>query len=143
MTDIYLVKTESGEIIPSSYDDHEYFRKKKPGAVLKAKITEPRNGQFHRLYFALLDVAFNNQEKYDCFEDFRVECQLRAGHYKQHVTLKGKTVYVPMSIAYDKLDNDAFEKLYEQVLQVILKYFLHGTTEQEIHNEIQKYLGFM
>lgn len=143
MPDIQIIIGHSGQIFPSTENDAEYFRKKKYGSVLSAKFKEPRNGKFHRLYFALLNVAFGNQDKYDNFEDFRVECQLRAGHYKEHITLKGKTVYVPMSIAYDKLDNEEFKELYQKALNVILKHFLNGTTEQELQHEINQYLGFM
>lgn len=143
MPDIYLVVGHSGQIMPSTETDAKYFQKKKYGTVLKVKISEPRNGGFHRLYFALLTVAFQNQEKYDVFEDFRVECQLRSGHYREHVTLKGNVVYVPESISYNKLDNEEFSKLYNKALSVIIKHFLTGTTEIELSEEVSNYLRFM
>ena len=143
MPNVYLIIAESGELFPSTTTDFEYFRKKKPGTVLKAKISEPRNGKYHRLYFGLLTVALRNQEKYEVFDDFRIECQIKAGHYKEHITLEGEIIYRPLSIAYENLDNDEFIDLYEQVLRVILKFFLKGTDERALHEEIQKYLGFM
>ena len=142
MSEIDLVKIQNNYLAPSLPTDVEKLSKWKLGEVLRAKINKPRNIKFHRKYFALLNVAFDNQDKYTNFEDLRVEVQLKCGWYQEHVTTKGQIVYVPKSIAFSKMDEIEFSELYDKAIDVILKNFCIGSTKEEINQKVLEILNF-
>ena len=86
----------------------------------------------------MLTVAYNNQEKYDNFTSFRYEVEMRSGFYKTHITLKGTTIFFPDSIAFDKMEANDFEKLFNKSIDIILKHFISAEKETLI-DEILSY----
>ena len=57
MTDVFMIK-RFGQLMPASDNDAEIIASLTDGQTYKVAITRPRNIQFHRKYFALLDVLF-------------------------------------------------------------------------------------
>jgi len=143
MADIDLIKLTNKCLAPSLPADEEKISKWRVGDILRAKVNKPRNGKFHRKFFALLNVAFENQDKYEIFEDFRIEVALKCGNYREHVTTKGNLIYIPKSIAYSRMDEIKFNLLYYKAIDVILKDFCQGSTAEEINNRVMEVLNFM
>lgn len=141
MTTIFLIKGPSA-LYPSLDADAEIMARWKSGDVIEATVKRPRNGKFFRKYFALLQVGFQNQDKYQTPEDFRMEVQLRAGHYHEHVTMKGTLVPVIDSISWAKCDEDSFAKLYDGALKVIIQWFMQGSTDAEVNSAVDQLIGF-
>lgn len=120
------------------YDqDYDEKKKLKIGQVYKAKVTVPRNLQFHRKYFSMISCAWDLlTEKARVFfgtkEGFRKTVQVAAGYCERVYNLDMKSwVEVPRSIAFDKMKGDEFEELYRDVREVLLTVFLkHITIEQ-------------
>ena len=106
----------------------------------KADLRYGRNVPFHRKFFALLWLVFKNQDRYDNFEDFRCEVQLKTGHYREHVTTKGQLIYVPESISFDECDQTTFEEIYNNAIDVCLKHFCYmdeGDLRQKVNEELE------
>lgn len=59
MPDVFLVRHHGATLVPAEEKDREQITKLPHGAMLRAKITVPRNPKFHRKYFALLQMAFD------------------------------------------------------------------------------------
>ena len=142
MAEIDLVKIHNNYLAPSLPIDVEKLSKWKFGEILRAKVSKPRNINFHRKYFALLNVAFDNQDKYDSFEDLRVEVQLKCGWYQEHVTTKGQMIYIPKSIAFANMDEIEFAELYDKAIDIILANFCIGSTKEEIDQKVLEILDF-
>jgi len=142
MANIDLVKVAQDCLKPSLPHDLEILAKWKLNDILRAEITKPRNSKFHRKFFALLNIAFENQDKYDNFSDFRVEISLKCGSYREHITTKGVIIYVPKSIAFSNMDELEFSELYDKALDVIIKHFCQGSTEEELNNRVLEILTF-
>ncbi|MDQ6968712.1 MAG: DUF1367 family protein [Mariprofundaceae bacterium] len=142
MAEIHLRKMQGGMLVAATQQDHDLLRVWRVGTDLRAKIVKPRNGQFHRLAFALLNLVLENQERYSTIEDLLVEFKLKSGHYSEHVTTKGVMIYVPKSIAFDKMDQSEFEILYSKWIDIALQNFMDGFTEQEIHEHCNSILNF-
>lgn len=120
------------------YDqDYDEKKKLKIGQVYKAKVTVPRNLRFHRLYFSMINCAWDlltekQREFFGTKEGFRKTAQVAAGYCERvfHLGLRD-WVEVPKSIAFDKMSGDEFEALYKGVRDVLFKVFLkHITLEQ-------------
>jgi hypothetical protein len=136
---IFLKNTLTG-LIPLYDSDLEEKKKLKLNEVYRADIVRPRNIGFHKKYFALLNMTFQNQELFDCPENMRKEIIKHAGYYKEYRTIKGEIEYRSKSISFAKMSQDDFEKLYSSSLTVILKYILTGSKREEIEQEIINFM---
>lgn len=134
--DLFLMNTAQG-LKPLYDDDFEEKKKLRIGQTYKAKVTVPRNLQFHRKYWSMITCAWDlltekQREFFGNKESFRKTLQVAAGHCDRvfHLRLR-EWVEVPKSIAFDKMSGDEFEELYRGVREVLLTVFLkHLTIEQ-------------
>jgi len=107
--------------------DHELCKRYKNEDVIECEVRTARNPKHHRKFFVMVNFIFRNQEKFENITDLLIEIKLRTGHYKEHVTARGKLVYIPKSISFAKMDQREFEAFYDRALDVIIKYILPET----------------
>lgn len=106
------------------YDtDLELFKKIPFDVPMEFEVKIGRNVKFHKKYFAMLNLAFENQEEFRSFEVFRQAVQIGAGYFDRIQRLHGEEVILAKSISFSKMDNEEFEKLYVSVLDIIIEYF--------------------
>lgn len=122
---------------PMYDEDYDEKRRLRIGQVYKAKIVVPRNIELHRKYFSMLNCAWDllterQREFFGTKESFRKTVQVAAGYCERVYNLDIKSwVEIPRSIAFDKMKGDEFERLYNDVREVLLTVFLkHITIEQ-------------
>jgi hypothetical protein len=129
-----MKKTISG-LVPLYSSDYDNLNKIKIGEEIKVSVSRPRNYLFHKKYFALINLAFENQDQYTDITTFRYILQMKAGYFEPIKTDKG-IVYLPQSISFAKMDEDDFSELYSKVLDVILAFLEieKETLENELHN---------
>lgn len=105
----------------------------------RVKIWKPRIPKHHRLVMkVLMSMVYPNQDSYDNEEDFLTEVKLRCGWYKEHITSKGKLVYVPKSINFEECDEDEFAVFHERLKVVIPKYFMHGVSMESLEDMVRR-----
>ena len=137
---IYLRKAV-GKLEPSLPEDEIKLSKWKFGDVLCVEVKKPRNGKFHKKFFALLHVVFGNQDKYSNMEDLLTEIKLKTGHYTEHITTKGIVVYIPKSISFAKMDELQFQMFYSKVIDVVLRDFL-PMDKNDLDSMVNEVLSF-
>jgi hypothetical protein len=93
-------------------------------------VKKPRNYEFHKKYFDLLNLVFENQEQYDNFKAFRSAVTMQAGWYNTHTSLNGVLMFSPKSISFANMDDLEFEKLYNKTINIVLKYFIDCEREE-------------
>ena len=94
--------------------------------LLESLNTEPhlwsvvtvRNGLFHRKYFGMIRLGYNNQDEFQNEDVFRKATEMRAGYFVP-VNVDGVEVRMSDSIAYERLSQQDFEKLYNEVWKVL------------------------
>lgn len=134
--EIFLLNTSQG-LKPLYDEDYEERKKLKIGETYKAKITVPRNLDFHRKYFALIKCAWEYQNEavvshFKTIEHFRKSVEMAAGYSDTVFNISLKSwVEIPKSIAFDKMGNDEFSEMYERIKDVLFKIFLKNITEEE------------
>lgn len=134
---ILLLNTAEG-LKPMYDDDYDEKRRLRLGQVYQAEIKVARNIRFHRLYFALINCAWEylSERQQQFFhgsrESFRKTVEIAAGHYELVYSVQRKEwMQIPRSIAFDRLSEDEFSALYERVKDVIFSTFLsHVSLEQ-------------
>jgi hypothetical protein len=138
---IYLRKTLKG-LQPADDEAAKCIKRFAQGDTFECEIKKPRNYEFHKKAFALFTLVFDNQERYDTLEDLLVEFKLRTGHYKEHITARGVMVYVPKSISFAQMEECDFQEFYSKAINVALKYFIPGSTREEIDRAVNEVLSF-
>jgi len=150
--DVTLTKTLNG-LIPSDERTAGWFAKLKIGDAVHGDFKKFRNIGFHRKYFALLNVAFDNwtpgkiDSKYGTpeknFNRFRADLTILAGFYEITIRLDGGTRVEPKSISFGSMTQEEFEELYSKTIDVLLKY-VYGSkmTRIDIDKLVDIYLSF-
>lgn len=151
MADVHLIKTPTG-LAPSDAISADWFNKVPLGKPVNAKVTQPRNGKFHRKFFSMLNVAYANHDWPDIesqfgpvrtsFEMFRDYVTVKAGHYEADLTPQGQIRARAKSISFAKMDEDEFERLYSDVLDVILNEFLTNWTSGDMDHAVNVMMGY-
>lgn len=152
MTEIMIMKTLGGALVPCDPQAAEFIQKMKVGAGVRAKVSKTRNTFFHRKFFALLNHAFDAwepaQKEYKGiaiqknFEQFREDVTILAGFYEMNVRLDGSIRFSAKSISFASMSQDEFENLYSAVINVILSRILTNYTRGDLENVINQILSF-
>ena len=121
MADILLIKTLNG-LKASDDESEEALKRFKIGDIIKAKISKPRNIKFHRKYFKLLSIVFDNQERYKTSEQLLVAIKLKLQMYDIITTIDGKLAPVLHSISFSKMDEIKFSELYNNTLTILADF---------------------
>lgn len=151
MADVHLTRTPAG-LVPSDAAAADWIAKVPYGKPVNARVTLPRNGKFHRKFFSMLNVAYSNHEWPDVesqfgpvrtsFEMFRDYVTVKSGHYEYDMTPQGKLRATPKSISFSKMDQAEFDRLYSDVLDVILQEFLANWSEGDMDAAVNVMLGY-
>lgn len=127
------------------YDsDHEELKRLKEGEVVLCHIKKQRNYKFHKKFFALLRLTFDNipeqvQEQYhiNTLDDLLSHLKVQLGLY-EIVKVNGNNTFSLGSISFQAMDGAEFEKFYNDCIEVITHTYLKGldtdTIREEIHN---------
>lgn len=137
--EIWLIKTEKGVFIPFQESDYETAQRIKVAEETCFTIKRIRIPAFHRKYFGLIKLAFENQDHYKNDYVFRKVIEMRAGYFETVVTEKQVELYLPKSIAYSELDQVEFEDLYNKVYAEVEK--LLGLVKEEDKEMFQNELS--
>jgi hypothetical protein len=133
-----FVKNTPQGLMPMYDDDYDAKKRLKLNEVYRVDIVKARNIDFHRKYFALINVGWEylNEEqtkffKYDR-EGFRKCVQIAAGYYNLTYSIKRKEwVEESVSISFEKMDDLEFHDLYNKVRDVIFSLIEENVSEDE------------
>ena len=117
---ILMSKTLSGQLKPCYDSDAELLKKIKAGDEVECEIKRPRNYKLLKKFMALINLCFQNQEQFSNIDDLRAELTIEAGYYVSYYNLQGVETRRPKSISFASMEEDEFEKLYSDVLDVII-----------------------
>jgi len=134
--EVYIKNTLAG-LIPLYSSDLEEKKKLKLNKDYKAIITNPRNYEFHKKYFALLNLGHQNTRMEMSFDFYRDYIIMKAGYVQIGITPEGE-MYKPKSISFAAMEQEVFETLYSRSIDVIIKDV--GATKQEIEQELINFL---
>lgn len=87
-----------------------------PGEMVAIKTHKARSGPFHRRHMVIETRAFEAQEKFDSFEQFRNWMKVGAGFCDWIAGPRGAVIPVPKSIAFDKLEEDDMRQVHEDMV---------------------------
>lgn len=124
-----------------------------PGEIIQVEMVFSRNPQFHRKFFALLNLGFdawepslqhNGQPVAKNFDQFREDVIILAGFYDQTWNLDGVMTVRAKSMSFASMDDAQFERLYSAVADVLLARVLGLYKDRaELDAVVEKMLGLL
>ena len=150
--EINLIKTISG-LAPYDPDSESWYNKLKIGNVVHSDFRKYRHPIFHRKYFALLNIGFENWEpgeinsKYGVpeknFERFRKDIAILAGYFDLVIRLDGTSRPEAQSISFAKMDESEFQDLYSKTIDILIKNVYGSSLDADgLNSIVDKYLTF-
>lgn len=146
--EFFAVK-KMGILRPYDRTDAERIGKMRDGEPYRVKVSMPRNIKFHKKFFALLALVFDNLPEeipakmpdgnpveIRSIDDLLWHIKMQVGHYEKRVTLGGRVTYEAKSISFASMDEAEFQDFYDRAMAVILKYFLPETNREEVEEMI-------
>lgn len=118
-----LVKGLDNKFTLAFNSDLEKSKKLKAGVFFECEIKKKRNYMFHKKYFALINMVFDNQESYNNIDHLRHDITVEAGFYDKYINFQGVEVKKAKSVNFSNMDNIEFNELYNRSIDVIVKYF--------------------
>jgi hypothetical protein len=163
MSEITLVKLPDGKLEGLSESDKLAYKRFKSrlnnleaGELCSIDAKLPRNGKYHRRFFAMLNIGYeaweparkNKQYKGKAvqknFDRFRSDVLILAGYYEQTFSLDGKLKLEAKSISFANMDQPQFEEVYNACLDVLLQDVLSTYAgREEVNDVVDKMMRFV
>lgn len=142
--DIYCMVTDGG-LVPMYDSDLEERKKLKRGDRVLCRITKPRNYEFHKKFFALVRLTYENLPEHlhsmlriRSEEDMLTSIKLELG-YADRLWYSGKQIAVPKSISFAAMDQAEFERFFARAVDLVLTLYLRGTDRKELLDEVDRF----
>ena len=136
--EVLVIKTINGLLKPAFDEDKEKFSQFPKDGYFEIKYTKKRNVKFHRKFFALLKIAYENQSDYRLMEDLRRDLIITSGHYEEVVNaITGEVYKIAKSISFSNMEETEFSLIYEDVKNVIIRWL--GVSDEDLETELLQY----
>jgi hypothetical protein len=134
---LLVIKTPRG-LLPVYDSDLENYCKIPMNEEFEIEYTKKRNLKFHKKYFALMKLAFENQQDYRSLNDMRRDIAIVSGFYDEVVNkITGEILKVAKSISFSNMEETEFSELYEKTKDTISKWL--GIDNNDVETNIEKY----
>ncbi len=113
----------------------------KVGDIIRATIAKPRNPKHHAKYWALLKLVHDGtavQDLYPTTDKLHQAIKGALGYFSEVKLPDGKVFHVVDSIAYESMDQQAFEEFYGKVLDLITTQIVPNLDREDLVREVER-----
>ena len=107
------------------------------GELYEVEINKKRNIKFHRKFFALINLCFENQDVYKNIDDLRKELIIEAGFSREVITHHGEIKREALSLSFSSMDEIQFEDVYGKVLTEVM--MMLDCNNDEINEQLKNF----
>lgn len=143
--DIYCRVTPYG-LVPLHDSDHDLRQRLRVGSTVRCRVTLPRNYRFHKKFFALVRLTFDNlplplverwgvHSEADMLRRFKRDL----GYFSSTVNENGEREIQYRSISFAAMDEHEFERFYDDCLNLVLHRYIPGIGRSELEEEIERF----
>lgn len=139
-----LLNTPHG-LVPMYDADYDERKKLRLGQTYVAEIRVPRNYQFHKLAFALVNAAYaclpeKTQNGFRSAEGFRQYITVAAGYYEVYYNPRLREwVEIPKSWSFGSMDEAAFREFFEKMKDAIWSIIGQYVTEEQFETILSNF----
>jgi heterodisulfide reductase subunit C len=138
--DVLLIKSGFG-LLPSDMMSGEFIATLSEGEVVECTIKRPRNVRHLRMFMALRDEVFKAQTFYATKEEVLLVIKDGIGYTRKVVKRNGDIITEPMSIAFNKMDQTAFNQFFDKALELICTEILPRMNKVDLEKRVYEILG--
>ena len=116
----------------------------KDGAMVTVEVIKKRSIQHHRRFFALVRFCFEHQRepvRYLTEDAMRAAITISAGHRTELYMADGTLAFMANSIAWDKMDQVAFNEFWRNCCDAIKRHYVPGITDEHIRQGLEDLIG--
>lgn len=143
--DIFCKVTPYG-LVPMYNSDLDLKNKLKVGTVVRCSVSNPRNYEFHKKFFALVRLTFDNLPAHlaEVWQIHNEEDMLRRfkrdlGYYTTTHNAEGEVEITYGSISFAAMEQHDFEDFYNQCIDMVLYKYIKGLDRQNLITEIENF----
>jgi len=136
---VYMKRTLAG-LAPDDQDAIDGLRKFPVGTSVEVSISQPRSLKQLRYYYALCTVVATNHSTMRDKDQVDQAIRILTGHCDVF-TLDGRTVETPRRLAFDKLEQDPWEKYLQRAKEAVAEHLLPGIAIPDLEEEVLRMLG--
>ena len=140
-----LCRVTAQGLVPMYDSDYDERKKLHEGETVMCSIRKPRNYEFHKKFFALVRLTFENlperlvrmlsvRNEEDMLTVFKLDLGLFSTSW--HC---GRNVVKLDSISFAKMDETEFQKFYDRCIDLVLSSYLRGTDKQSLIEEVERF----
>ena len=143
--DIFCKVTPCG-LVPLHDSDLDLKKRLRVGSVVRCKVSNPRNYEHHKKFFALVRLMFDNlplplvekwniRNEYDMLRRFKRDL----GYFTNTVNEYGEHEIEYLSISFAAMEQHEFEQFYNQCIDLVLFRYIKGIDKQDLITEIENF----
>ena len=143
--DIYCRVTPYG-LVPLYDSDHDLKQRLRVGSTVRCRVSLPRNYRFHKKFFALVRLTFDNlplplvkrwnvRSEADMLRRFKRDL----GYFSSTVNEAGEREIEYRSISFAAMDEQEFERFYDDCVNLVLYQYIPGINRQDLLTEIEQF----
>lgn len=140
----HVKKTISGWS-PADQETDKYWRSGKIGDIYHfdiRRVQDQRNWRHLQKYWVMLEEVTRNQERYRTKEELHDAIKRELGIVEIREDMKGNKFKIVGSVSMNKMNQEEFNLFYSDAINLILRYVLIGTTEEELNNRVMEILRY-
>jgi len=131
MPELFLEHIRHGGLVPATDEDVEKIAKLPLDHVFKMKFVLKHNYKFHKKVFEFLTQAFELQEHFEEFSEFRKWIIAKAGYYKVIECPNGFKMYESASLDYDSMEDIDKDKCFKAMVKEFLDWRSDALTRED------------
>ena len=112
----------------------KYLFNRTPGDILSCDVKICRNYDNLKRFMKFIQISFDMQDFFTEPEAYRYWITMKSGFFNAIVFPSGKTMFKARSIAFDEMEEDEFNELFSTAIDVFLREYGKGQTEDDILN---------
>lgn len=143
--DIFCKVTPCG-LVPLHDSDLDLKKRLRVGSVVRCKVSNPRNYEHHKKFFALVRLTFDNlplplvekwniRNEYDMLRRFKRDL----GYLTNTINEYGEHEIEYLSISFAAMEQHEFEQFYNQCIDLVLFKYIKGIDKQDLITEIENF----
>lgn len=143
--DIFCKVTPYG-LVPIYDSDYELKKRLKVGTIVKCKVSNPRNYEHHKKFFALVRLTFENlpsnlMEKFKIRneQDMLKRFKRDLGYFSTHINERDECEIEYQSISFASMEQIEFEKFYTECVDLVVYQYLSGIDKEDLLNELENF----
>lgn len=135
MADRALFRKTLDGFAPANDEGQDYFASLKTGQIVELKATKVRNGQYHRLFFAMLKLISENSNPHISEAAALHFAKMATGTGEFVTDSRGRDVFIPGSISFARMDQTAFKDFVQTAIPPLVGRFMVGTAPDDLISE--------